>query len=63
LTASEGKSGDLQLELTNQGKEPIVVKRWEGSAGFDAQIRNAEGKPVLLTGHGKGTRRCQEPFS
>jgi hypothetical protein len=53
LLATEGKHGQLNLSLINQGKGPILVKKWEGVAAYDVQVRTADGKPVALSENGK----------
>jgi hypothetical protein len=53
LTASEGARGELKVSLINQGKQSLMIKNWEGLAGYDVQVRNADGKPVPLTEKGK----------
>ena len=53
LTASEAKRSELKVSLVNQGKRSIIVKKWEGSAGYDVQVRSADGKPVPLSEKGK----------
>jgi len=53
LTASEDKRGELKVALANQGKQSLLIKTWDGIAGYDVQVRNADGKPVSLTEKGK----------
>jgi hypothetical protein len=55
LTAIEGKPGELNVSLVNHGKQSIVVKKWQGLAGFDVQLRDSDGKKVILTEKGKAT--------
>ena len=53
LTASEDKRGALNVSLINQGRESLLIKNWEGIAGYDIQVRDAGGKPAPLTEKGK----------
>jgi hypothetical protein len=53
MNASEDKPGELKLSLLNKGIRPIVVKKWDGAAGYDVQVRNAASRLVALTEMGK----------
>jgi hypothetical protein len=53
LTAEQPNPDALKVSLVNLGKKSIIVKKWEGIAGYDVQVRSAEGKPLPLTEKGK----------
>jgi len=52
LTASKGDAGQLRVSLGNQGKQSIVVKKWEGIGGYDVILRSSDGQMVPLRERG-----------
>ncbi len=53
LNASAKAPSDMKLSLVNQSNTPICVKKWEGAAGYNVQVRGPDGKPASMTEKGK----------
>jgi hypothetical protein len=53
LQAAISRPGELSVTLTNQAREPIVVKKWEGSSGYEVLVRGPSGLATPLTWKGE----------
>ena len=53
LKMSAEKAAELRIVLCNQGKRPVLVKKWKGDSDYDFLVRGPNGSPVAMTENGK----------
>jgi hypothetical protein len=53
LRAEQPTPAELKVSLVNLGVKSIAVTKWEGIAGYEVQVRDAEGRRVPLREKGK----------
>jgi hypothetical protein len=53
LQAHATASLQLDIELHNSSKEPILVKKWKGDSDYELLVRDASGRSASMTGKGK----------
>jgi hypothetical protein len=53
LQAHATASLQLDIELHNSSKEPILVKKWKGDSDYELLVRDASGRSASMTEKGK----------
>ncbi|MGA2030785.1 MAG: hypothetical protein ABSG68_00885 [Thermoguttaceae bacterium] len=53
LRATAKNPPDLNIQLVNYGKEPVVVAKWKGDSEYLVRVSDGEGKDVPMTDRGK----------